>query len=302
MSRRKEQSAPAHLLEHPRFELLPIKGITEQALLLPPDATITVTCSQDLGIGATLRASKRLTQRGFQVVPHIAARLVSNNPDENNPDLRTILEELQNTGIREIFVPGGDVEEPLGEFHSSLELLYMIMALGYSFDEIGVASYPDGHPLIDDDILLEALKAKQAFATYMVTQICFDPKVIVRWLENMRAEGVTLPVYIGILGILPRRKILDIGIRIGVLPDPSSHPWEFMKQIIRFWKILIDPKGLHPDKIIKGLAPYLCDEGYNILGFHIYTFNRVEPTENWRKELVSSKIKNPKKGEGYGKR
>ena len=211
------------------------------------------------------------------------------------------MRDLKNADIREIFVPGGDVEEPLGEFHSSLELLYMIMALGYSFDEIGVASYPDGHPLIDDDILLEALKAKQAFATYMVTQICFDPKVIVRWLENMRAEGVTLPVYIGILGILPRRKILDIGIKIGVLPDPKNHPWEFLKQITRFWKILIDPKGLHPDKIIKGLAPYLCDERYNIRGFHIYTFNRVEPTENWRKELVLGKTKNPRKGEEYGK-
>lgn len=32
------------VLAHPRFELIPIKGVEEQASYLPAGATVTVTC------------------------------------------------------------------------------------------------------------------------------------------------------------------------------------------------------------------------------------------------------------------
>lgn len=267
-----------------RFELLPIKGITDQALLLPEATTIAITCSQNLGLGSTLRASKRLAQLGFQVVPHIAARLV---PDNNDTNLKSILEDLRDNEVDEIFVCGGDAKEPLGKYSSSLELLSAISKAGHSLKEIGIAAYPDGHPFLNDKALVETLRAKQFFAAYMVTQICFDPKRIIGWIKNMRAEGITLPVYIGILGVLPKTKVLSIGIRTGVLPNPKIHPWKFLKKIAQFWRAIIDPSGFHPDKIVRELAQCLDNEKYNIRGFHIYTFNQVEPTEKWRKEFLS---------------
>ena len=43
-------------------------------------------------------------------------------------------------------------------------------------------------------------RAKAAFASYMTTQLCFDPVAIGGWLAARRAEGLPLPVHIGLPG------------------------------------------------------------------------------------------------------
>ena len=42
-----------------------------------------------------------------------------------------------------------------------------------------------------------------------------------------------------------------------------------------------------PDALVEGLSPYLGDPDYDIVGFHIYTFNQVERTEKWRRSLLN---------------
>lgn len=61
----------------------------------------------------------------------------------------------------------------------------------HRFGQIGVAGYPEGHPFIDDHQLLNALREKEPFASYMVTQMCFDAKTIVHWIADMRQQGFT---------------------------------------------------------------------------------------------------------------
>ena len=63
---------------------------------------------------------------------------------------------------------------------------------------------------------LRYLKAKQPYASYMITQMCFDPEVIVEWLRRVRAEGVDLPVHLGVPGVAERAKLLKIALKIGV--------------------------------------------------------------------------------------
>ena len=59
---------------------------------------------------------------------------------------------------------------------------------------------PQGHAFIADGPLLEALRAKAAFASYMTTQLCFDPGAIATWLAARRAEGITLRSTSGVPG------------------------------------------------------------------------------------------------------
>ena len=59
------------------------------------------------------------------------------------------------------FVVGGDAKDRGSSFHDGLSLLRGIHEHGPPFTEIGVPSYPEGHPDIADDVLLSVLREKQ---------------------------------------------------------------------------------------------------------------------------------------------
>ena len=50
----------------------------------------------------------------------------------------------------------------------------------------------------------------------MTTQLCFDPKAIATFIAARRAEGIALPVKLGIPGVAEIPKLLSISARIGV--------------------------------------------------------------------------------------
>ena len=203
--------APLRRLEHPRYEIVPVKGAHEQAVHLPVGAEVSVTCSPTLGIGNTLALAEDLLRQGFRVVPHLAARLV-----EGETHLKEVLRRLEGSGLRGVFVVGGDSKVPAGPFASGLELLEAVARLGAGIERVGVPAYPEGHPLVAEEELMKVLLAKQSFASYAVTQICFDPGTILRWLAGARERGLKLPVYVGVPGVVDRKKLLRISLKIGL--------------------------------------------------------------------------------------
>jgi methylenetetrahydrofolate reductase (NADPH) len=59
--------------------------------------------------------------------------------------------------------------------------------------------------------------------------------------------------------------------------------------------MLLKPGGYSPDRLVERLAPYAGDEHYDIVGLHLYTFNKVAETEQWRQRMLC-----PKKASGTG--
>ena len=57
------------------------------------------------------------------------------------------------------------------------------------------------------------------------------------------------------------------------------------KQQSLLWRFFV-PGGYSPDKIIRGLAPHLGQPDNNLAGFHVFTFNDLEPTEEWRQQAL----------------
>jgi methylenetetrahydrofolate reductase (NADPH) len=270
-------------LEHPRFELVPIQGAEEQVTYLPFGATVTITCSPTRGLEPTLLLAEQLSDDpglsglSLHVVPHIAARLVT-----DKSHLQTIVQRLAQLHVQEIFVVGGDARKPVGAFSSGLELLQALAGIEHEFHEIGVPAYPERHPLIDDATLLRTLYEKQSFATYMVTQICFDPATVLRWLANLRRQGIVLPAYIGVPGVMDMKRLLRTAIRIGV-----GDSMRFLAKHTHLTMYLLGSESYHPDKLVGAIAPYLGDAEYNIRGFHINTFNQVQSTERWRQRALA---------------
>ena len=271
-----EQETVMSLLENPRFELMPFDSFTEEITHLPEGATIAITTSPQLGIEKTVARAESAAAQGFDVVPHIAARYV-----EDRAHLENIARRLTEAGVTDIFVPGGDREEPAGEFESAYDLLTALDETEYAFEEVGITGYPEGHDFLSDETLAESMEKKAPYATYIVTQLCYDPEAVVEWVEDIRARGIDLPVEVGIPGVMKYQRLLKISNKVGV-----GDSVEFLRKttgILDFLKQLIGNRGTYePDDLIDGLAPYAEDPEYNIRGVHIYTFNQTPDTEEWR--------------------
>jgi len=265
------QAAIASVLEAPKFELIPLKNVDEQAAFLPPRATVSVTASPAKGIEATVELCERLKARGFHVIPHLSARMI-----RDRSHLTELLARLDAASIDHAFVVGGDADQP-GEYLDGLSLLRAMAEIGSGLTDIGVPCYPDGHATIAEPALRQALADKQPFVQSMTTQMCFDAAAITTWLAGRRAAGITLPVWIGLPGVAELHKLMLISARIGVADTKR-----FLAKNTRLVGRLVRPGGYSPHGLLEGLAPAMADPSATIVGLHIYTFNQVETTEEWR--------------------
>jgi methylenetetrahydrofolate reductase (NADPH) len=271
------RAALGRVLEAPTFELVPLKHALQQAAYLPSGATVSVTASPARGIEATVALCEQLQALGFRAVPHLSARMV-----RDRAHLRDLLTWLEGAGVDRAFVVGGDAKEP-GEYPDGLSMLRDMAEIGHPLAEIGIPCYPQGHAFIADGVLLEALRAKASFASYMTTQLCFDPAAIGSWVRARRAEGLDLPVHVGVPGVAEPHRLLAISARIGVA---DTH--RFLAKNARFVARLLRSGGFYrPDGLLEGLAPIVADPAAGIVDLHLYTFNAVDATERWRHEYLA---------------
>jgi len=262
-------SMPASaLLADAAFEIIPLKGIIEKARLLPVGATVTVTASPAKGMDPTIDLALELAEAGYRTVPHLSARMI-----RDRTQLAGIVKRLADGGVERVFVIGGDAQEP-GDFLDALSLIRELNDLGHSFHELGVAGYPEGHPTISTDKLRAALIEKQMHATYVATQMCFKGRVIADWVRSIRADGVALPVRVGIPGVVDPTKLLTIAARIGV-----GGSMRFMAKNRRAVFRLLRPGVYRPDRLIRSLTNQ--GDGLGLVGLHVFTFNQVGPTVDW---------------------
>jgi methylenetetrahydrofolate reductase (NADPH) len=272
-----EPGALGELLKRPRLEVFPVKGIEEEiAAHVPSGATITITSSPSRGLDTTIELAAALARQGFDVVPHLAARLVF-----DVGHLERLLGTLREVGVSDALVIGGDVKEPVGSFAGAFDLLTAMAQLGHDLQAIGIAGYPESHPFISDEQTIEAMFDKAPLATYIVSQLCFDPAVIAGWIAAVRERGVDLPVYIGIPGAVSRARLLRISTKIGV--GESARFLRGHRSVIA--RLFL--RGTYgSSNLINGLLTQLRDDSSSVRGFHIYTFNELEKTELWRRQTI----------------
>jgi methylenetetrahydrofolate reductase (NADPH) len=270
-------AALARVLADPTFELIPLKNVRDQVATLPRGATVSVTASAGKGIDATVDLAIELEATGLRAIPHLSARMI-----RDRAHLATLLDMLEGSGIDRAFVVGGDADEP-GEFLDGLSLLRAMADLGRLPKDVGCPCYPQGHPDIMDDELLQALRDKAPFVRYMTTQLCFDPRAIERFIADRRADGIDLPVKLGIPGVAEMPKLLSISARIGV-KDASK----FVLRNARFVGQLLRSAGVYrPTQLLRQLAPVIADPAADVIGLHVYTFNNLAPTVEWRDDLAA---------------
>jgi methylenetetrahydrofolate reductase (NADPH) len=252
-----------------RFEVLPFPGIVEEAARLPRPARVTVTCSPMHGPDRAVEAARGLRQLDHEVTVHVAARMV-----RDRDHLGRLLADLADAGVDDLFLIGGDVEEPVGEYASAVELLPLVVDSPQRPELIGIAGYPEGHPRISAEDLDRALREKSRLADYVVTQMCFDPEALQTWIVRQRERGMALPVVIGMPGRVARRKMLRMSARIGVGPSI-----DFLRKQKGLRRLL--SRRSTADRLHDELSPLLADPDLATAGVQYFTFNELVQTWEW---------------------
>jgi methylenetetrahydrofolate reductase (NADPH) len=257
---------------------MPLDGVEPDVIgHVPRELKLTVTASPTRGIEQTLALSERLAAHGYRVVPHLAARLVS-----DRAHLRELLAQVAASGLREVFVVAGDIRQPAGEFEGAAALLAAIAEVDHGLEGIGITGYPESHAFISDETTIQAMFDKAPLATYIVSQICFDPEVIGTWIRRVRDRGVDLPMHIGLPGPVAATRLLRLSGRIGL-----GESARFLRRHGNWLGRMMLPRAYRPEHLLERLAPCLSRPDSGVAGLHLFTFNEIEQTERWRNETIA---------------
>lgn len=155
-------------------------------------------------------AQKLQDDYGYKVMPHLTC--VGHSRDE----LKQIIDEFKNAGIRQIMALRGDPPRneanfrphPNGLAHAN-QLVELIHGV-YPECEIGVAGYPEKHPeapTLEQD--LANLKRKvDAGATFVTTQLFFDNSLYFDFVKKCRDRDIDVPILPGIMMVVSHSQIL----------------------------------------------------------------------------------------------
>jgi len=244
---------------------------------LRPGATVSVTFLPGSDFADTVATAKRLKDEGFEPVPHFAARSIP-----SKTAFEDYLKRLQGeVGVTEVVALGGAVDQPVGEFESSMELLETGLFDNYGIKRIGLAGHPEGSPDISDTGLAEALTWKNAFAErsdadfYLATQFCFEAAPIIVWDRQIREAGNRLPIHIGVPGLATIKTLINHARACGVGPSMRV----LTRQARNITKLL---NVSTPDKLIADLALYQAsDPDCGIRKAHFYPLGGLRRSAKW---------------------
>ena len=250
---------------------------------LAPGTTVNVTFLPGSAIDDTIAVATRLRAEGFEPVPHIAARSIT---DAAMLD-RTLGRLKDEAGVTQALVIAGGLDRPLGAFASSMDLLATGLFDAHGIRKIGVAGHPEGSPDIDETALKDALLWKNRFAAerglemYIETQFCFDAAAIIAWDRRIRGWGNTLPIHLGVPGLATLKTLLKFAQMSGIGPSIRV----LTRQARNLAKLMLVQA---PDRLLLDLAAYKAgDPDCGIEKLHFYPFGGLAKTAQWANAVAS---------------
>ena len=276
----------APMLAHPRYEVFPAASVEDQVTeWVPRGLTVTITASPTKGLAATLELTERLAGHGYQVVPHVSARLV-----RDDAHLREIVARLTAIGVDDIFVPAGDADPPAAVPQRAVA--------AHPADRNGPPIRPGGHHRVPGVPPAHRRRhhhpghVGQAAALLLHRQQpLLRPGRAPQVDQPIRARGVTLPLYVGLAGPVERAKLLRMAARAGVAESAR-----FLTGHTEWFLRLGTPGGYRPERLLDRTGTTLADPAAAVAGLHLFTFNQVKHTEQWRRSLLE-RLTGPGRGD-----
>ena len=227
------------------------------------------------GAGGSTKAPTLATVRRLIEDTPLATAAHLTCVDASRDEVQSVVSEYQALGVRHIVALRGDPASGVGTsyvphpegFGDTAELVAGLRALG-NFD-ISVSAYPEKHPESADLTAdIETLKRKaDAGAARALTQFFFDNDLFERYLEKVRAAGITIPIVPGIMPIQNLTQLKRFASRCG-----ASVPSFLDDRFNGF-----DEKPVERAQVAADVAAEQMDDlrRRGIHDFHLYTMNRA---------------------------
>ncbi len=275
------------LIEGYSIEVIPktVAKTDSFADILPKNTRVYLAHLKDEEIGPMIASAKRLKDEGFNVMPHIPARVI-----KDKAMLYDWISMYQNeAGVNEALLLAGGSPEPIGDYDSSIQLIESGLFDRAGFKRLHIAGHPEGNKDIDPDggtrNVSKALSWKQEFskrtdaAMAIATQFCFDANIVKKWADDLKEDGIDIPIHIGITGPAKLKTLLKFSIDCGV----GSSITVLSKRAKDITKLLLPYK---PTQILKDLSQYKAsDPEFNIEQIHFFPFGGVKETSDWVEEI-----------------
>lgn len=218
----------------------------------------------------TWNTVNEIAAAGLEVAPHISCIGTS------RASVRDLLGAYRGRGIKRLVALRGDLPSGAaggaGDFRYASELVEFIRTETGDWFHIEVAAYPEFHPQARspaDDLANFARKAK-AGANSAITQYFYNSDAYFRFVEDVRALGVELPIVPGIMPITNYTQLARFSDACGA-------------EIPRWIRLKLQSYGDDRESI-RGfgldVVTDLCEQllAVEAPGLHFYTMNQAEPT------------------------
>jgi methylenetetrahydrofolate reductase (NADPH) len=227
--------------------------------------------------------ARRLAARGFEPVPHVAARNFASTIELDGHLARLVDE----AGVRRLLVIGGDRDAPAGHFHHAIEVIESGLPQNRGIREIGIAAYPEGHPRIAQTEIDRALAAKMEAAAatglgvHIVTQFAFSPAPILAFIARLRDMGIEQPVRVGVAGPASVATLMRFAAICGVATSARA-----LARNAGLAKHLFGSNA--PDAVIRALAA--ARDALGDVTPHFFTFGGLGATARWAAAVAAGRI------------
>lgn len=243
------------------LEVTPNANIAE----IPPQIRdVSITFLPKADDREIVEQAKKLRTSGFNPVPHLPARRIS-----NRHHLQDLIERLRGEAdVQQVLAIGGD-GQPSGEFSSSLQLLETGLLDGL---KIGVAGHPEAAAYLPPAEADRVLWQKNQYAQdtgnqlYIVTQWSLHPDATIAWLKRIQSFN-TLPVRVGIPGPTTLPALMKFAALCGLTTSFNA----FKQQPQKLTQLVTVQT---PDFLIEALRPYVTQ-------FHLFPFGGLKRTREW---------------------
>ena len=247
--------------------------------LLPRGTRVYIAHIEGTPITEMVATAKRLAHDGYEVMPHFPARII--------PDRATLADWIAQyqgeAGVKQALLLGGGVNTPAGDFDASMQLIETGLFDG--FTRLHVAGHPEGNKDIDKDggdrIILQALRWKQAFGERsdaemaITTQFCFEAGPVITWANRLAAEGIHLPIHIGVAGPAKLQTLIKFAIACGV----GASLRVLQKRAMDVTKLLLP---YEPTDLVTALALHkAANPAFGIEQVHFFPLGGIKTNATW---------------------
>ncbi len=281
-----DRSAVATFLQGCSIEVMPRTAakVEDFKAILAPGTRVYIAHIEGTPIEEMVATAARLSADGFDVMPHFPARIIA-----DAAMLEDWIDRYQGeAGVEQALLLAGGVDAPHGTFASSMDLLQTGLFGRKGFSRLHVAGHPEGNKDIDPDgsdrNVSDALRWKQAFSETsdaemaLATQFCFEAEPVIAWADRLKAEGIRLPIHIGVAGPAKLQTMIKFAIACGVGPSLRV----LQRRAADATKLLLP---FTPDEFVTDLARHkAANPDFNITHVHFFPLGGIGKTADWVRE------------------